>query len=488
MLIQMFTELIMTIAKGIINLLDVLINGISTEKNQKYNAKFLSSSKTHKMLNRRHKGIRFGTKRISVEQSLEHVLVSGASGSSKTTSVVIPTVLDGNHNMVITDVDGKIFELTSGFLKEKKDYQIMVINLQDLTKSEFFNYYELCYKDDSKLKGLAMVIVSFAYPNPNSDNKYWSYGAVLAIYIGLRLLKNQSIEYRNFTNLRYILQQFHNIEDWIRANSSDEIWSDYVGFSSGDEKTIAGHLSTALLALDALSDVGISHLMSKNTIDFNMFSKDSDKKVALYLIVPEIKLEFYSFFLSLFYDALFNHVQSHKPANPLFVILDEFSNMNKINSFPVLCTTLRRYNTSLTLITQTTEQIISKYGVHQAATIINGSCRTKLFFPGMSTRQAEELSRSYGRTSIKIKGNDQPVDRELITVDELIQLEDSKVLFQYKNKAPLILKDVLKPYFKQYSLLRKTKLPPVKLRTNPIKKVPLISFKPNSYEERQPTE
>jgi hypothetical protein len=45
----------------------------------------------------------------------------------------------------------------------------------------------------------------------------------------------------------------------------------------------------------------------------------------------------------------------------------------------------------------------------------------------------------------------------------------------YLDKV-LILKNI-KPYFKQYSLIQKTKFPPVTLKQHPIEPVPLLSFK-----------
>lgn len=469
----MFIEILKFIGKGILELLDILINGTSSSKKGKYDATFLKGRERYKILNRSNTGITInGTERIPLKTSLEHVLISGASGTGKTSCTVIPTILQGKHNYIVTDLDGTIFKKTSGSLKNKKNYKIQVFNLKDILRSAFFNVIEFCEQDDSKLKMLAQQIVVTAYPNPSSDNLYWSYGAESIIYIFLRILKYQPKKYRNLTNLRYLLQRYAQLEDWVRANASDEVWNDYLGFSSGDEKTIAGHLSSALVALDRLSDKEVSFITSKNTIDFDIFADDGEQKSILYIIVPEEKLEFHSFILSLFYQTLFQFIIRRKPISPLMVILDEFSNMGRIKGFSTLATSLRRYNTSLTLIAQDYQMIVAKYGVHNASAIINGSCRTKLFFPGVSIDMAEKLSRSFGKTSIQLEKDAPLTDRNLLEPSEIIQIQDGKALFTFKNQPPLITKVV--PYYKQYVLRKRSQIAPAQLKKTSMQPVPLI--------------
>jgi type IV secretory pathway TraG/TraD family ATPase VirD4 len=469
----MFIEILKCIGKGILELLDVLFNGTNSIKKGKYDATFLKGNERYKLLNRSNTGVTInGTERIPLKTSLEHVLISGASGTGKTSCTVIPTILQGKHNYIVTDLDGTIFKKTSGFLKNKKNYKIQVFNLKDVLRSAFFNVIDFCEQDDSKLKMLAQQIVVTAYPNPSSDNLYWSYGAESIIYIFLRILKHQPKKYRNLTNLRYLLQRYAQLEDWVRANSSNEVWNDYLGFSSGDEKTIAGHLSSALVALDRLSDKEVSFITSKNTIDFEVFANGGKQKSILYIIVPEEKLEFHSFILSLFYQTLFQFIIRRKPISPLMVILDEFSNMGRIKNFATIATSIRRYNTSLTLIAQDYQMIVAKYGVHNASAIINGSCRSKLFFPGVSIDMAEKLSRSFGKTSIQLEKDAPLSDRNLLEPSEIIQIKEGKALFTFKNLPPLITNVV--PYYEQYAFRKRSQILPLQLKENPMKPVPLI--------------
>lgn len=477
-LIETFFELIGTIIKGSFGILQVLFGADPNfNKQSKYNSKFMGFWTSIKLLNSWNKGVRItGTKNITDENSRSHVLGIGGSGTGKTSTIVIPSILENKNSFVVTDVDGDIFRKTSGALM-KKGFSIQVLNLADISKSVFYNPVANC-KNNSDYKKLAELLIDTAYPNANSESTYWNMGAQTAIYILLRLLSNMSKNYQNLANVRFLLQRFDSIENFVAENASESVWNDYVGFCSADKKIQSGQISSALVALDKLSDEGVAFLTSKNTLDF---SKLTQKKSALFIIVPEVKLGFYSFLLSIFYSQLFEYLQTNKPKKTLFCYLDEFSQLN-IKDFPLLATTLRRYNVSLTLLIQDLQQLSAKYGQDGASAVFNGSCANKIIFPGMSYELARKLSDSFGRKGVSIQPSKESVmsDRELLTVQELIQLKDGKALFIFRNKPPLIMRmtPYFKQYFKQFAMRRKTKLKPLKLQENPITLPELISIKP----------
>jgi len=213
-------------------------------------------------------------------------------------------------------------------------------------------------------------------------------------------------------------------------------------------------------------------LTSGNDLDFKELL---EKRQAWYLIVPEVKLKQCKSILSLFFIQLYEFIQTHKteddhktkkPKHRLSLYLDEFAQLT-IPDFPMIATTLRRYGVSQSLLIQDMRQLY-KYGVDGASAIFNGSCATKIIFPGMSLELAEKLSRSFGRTSISLDPSDvlKLSDRELMTAQELIQLPKGKALFLYRNERPHIM--MMRPYFKQLRLRRKAKIKPVKRKRNEV--------------------
>ena len=59
-----------------------------------------------------------------------------------------------------------------------------------------------------------------------------------------------------------------------------------------------------------------------------------------------------------------------------------------------------------------------------------------------------------------------------------MQLDSKKAVFVYRGKAPLIMK--IKPYFKQFSLRRKSNIKSIELEQNPIITPPLIDLNSSS--------
>jgi type IV secretion system protein VirD4 len=478
-------QLFIAIFRGIFNLLQIIF-GANPDFNQKskYNAKFMKFGTRFRLLNSWNKGVSIGTKKLKIKKSKEHILVIGASGTSKTSSVVIPSILTTKNSFVVTDVDGEIYSKTSGHIS--KTHDILVLNLANLESSSQYDPMFYC-KNDSDLKQLSELLTSTAYSNQqNSENSYWVYGGQSAIYIALRLLMSQPKEFQNLANLRHLLLWFESLETFVSENADESTFSDYLNFVSADSRIVSGFLSSALVSLDKLSDVGISSLTAQNTLDFSKLVKGK-KPCALYIIVPESKLLFYSFLLSIFYSQLLSFIQTNKPQKTLFIYLDEFSQLD-IKDFPLIATTMRRYNTSITMLVQDLQQIVEKHGINGASAIYNGSSSTKLIFPGMSLDLARKLSQSFGRTGIAIQSQSQTKsylsDKELLSVQELIQMPKGKGLVVYRNKPPLITK--VKPFFKSFSLLHRSRKKPVPFQSNPLTSPKLIplKLKPKKYEEK----
>ena len=479
-LIEALFSLLTIIAQGIFNLLQVIFGADPEFRKAKYKAGFMKWWDRVRLLNSYNFGICLtGTKKLRVKKSLEHTLIIGGSGVGKTSSVIIPSILRSNASFICTDLDGSIYQATSGALK-RKGYNLQVLNLEDISRSECFNPIAYC-KNDSDLKELSELLIRTAYPNANAESNYWNYGGQQIIYIMLRVLKSQPKSFHNLANLRFLLQRYNQIEDFIIANASQETYNDYLGFASSEEKIQTGMVSSGLMALDKLSDSGVNFLTSKNTLNFSKLTKG--KRNAIFIRVPESKLVFYSFLLSLVYNSFFSYIQRNKPRKIVYAYLDEFAQLKGLGDFPTISTTCRRYNLGLVCLIQSENQLISNFGTSGYQTMFNGSFANKLIFGGMSYSLAQQLSQSFGRKGIAIQPQTQPYlsDRELMSVDELIQLSNKKALFIYRGKPPLIVK--VKPYFKQFSLGRKSKIRPIELKQNTIVQTPLLNLNPLTNEE-----
>lgn len=474
-LLEAIFGLLTILVKGIFNVLQVIFGQDPEFRKGKYSATFMSLWDRIRLVSSWNKGVTLGTKRLKQSKGLEHVLVCGGSGSGKTSSVVIPSILNSNSSFICTDVDGSIYQKVSGDLK-KRGYSLQVLNLADISRSVFYNPLAYCHTD-SDYKQLTEQLIETAYPkNSNSENTYWSFGAQTILYIFLRILKTQDEEYRNLANLRYLLQRYAQLDEFVMANASADVWNDWLGFVSAEEKIQSGMVSSALVALDKLSDSGISFITSKNTLDFSKLTKG--KKSAIFIQVPEAKLSFYSFLLSIMYVQFFQYIQLHRPKKIVYAYLDEFPAL-RISDFPLYAVTARRYNLTLVALIQSESQLIENYGHSGYETLFNGSFAHKLIIGAMSLNLARQLSQSFGRKGVAIQPQTKPYlsDRELMTVQELVQLDMKKAVYLYRGKPPYIMN--IKPYFKQFSLRRKSNLKPVLLEQHSISTPLLLDLTQN---------
>lgn len=82
------------------------------------------------------------------DDSTNHTLVIGTTGSGKTVSTIMPLIInlaDASESMIINDSKGELLRKTNDYLINK-GYKIKIINLREPTNSNFWNPLYLPYK------------------------------------------------------------------------------------------------------------------------------------------------------------------------------------------------------------------------------------------------------------------------------------------------------------------------------------------------------
>lgn len=459
-------------------------------------AKFLSGFEKWKLLNSMNRGLVIdGKRKLSLERSFRHLLLVAPTGSGKTTSYIIPNVLNlENASAVVTDPSGEIFNKTSGYL-HSKGFNVKAINVRDLKNTFRFNPLQRA-NTHTEIKKVSDVLVNSAFPGSRGDQQFWNDGAKNIINILIRCLKRESSKFQNLHNLRFLLNSFgfdgSPLNDFIVRNTEGDrqTFEEFKGFISNDEKVIQGALATAKTALDKFSDPELCFLSAEETLNFESLRKE---KTALFLIVPEHEIKYYGFYISLLYTQIFAYCMdsSSDVENmlPVFFLLDEFGNTGAIPNFSNLITTLRKRKCSCSIVLQDMEQLVNTYGKSEASTIINGGCSSRIFFPGLSLQTCEELERTLGRSTIRYiesgthklgeetdTARDMTTGRSLLTADEIRTMDDDKGLFIHGNKRPVMLK--IRPYYKSRRLLRKSKMKPLErhLFKNPVTAIEYLTL------------
>lgn len=153
-------------------------------------------------------------KRLSQKESFNHLTLISRTGAGKTTSYVLPNIYKlarEQCSMVITDISGEIFELTSGYL-EKQGFKIYVLDPEKLDESVRYN--PLHYANDSVSIDLIsnILISSGGVGSQDPQNSLWNNGAKSIISILIKTLKEteetEGSKYVNLANVRHLINNF----------------------------------------------------------------------------------------------------------------------------------------------------------------------------------------------------------------------------------------------------------------------------------------
>jgi type IV secretory pathway TraG/TraD family ATPase VirD4 len=404
--------------------------------------------------------------RLPLEESYKNLCLVAPTGTGKTSTFVIPNILQCEGSMVVTDPAGEIYKKTSGHMKEK-GYNIQVLQPTNLDHSIRFNPL-VRYKNQQQLRQLAAILNS----NVASDKSdpFWTTAALNIIYISLCALSNVEDEScKNIGNLRWILNHLGNTADkgissFMSKYLDDTAFSEYKAFLHQDNKVIASILSSARASLDLWSDPDIVKLTATDTADIEALRKT---KTIFYIIVPEHQVKYFSIIINLFCSACFQYCLENYTADmlPVFFFLDEFGNIGKINNFASIVTTLRKRQCSINIILQEISQLKAIYGHHEAQTIYAGGIGNKLFFSGLDLETCTYLERVLGRSTEyeREEENSRIVGKPLLTSDQIRRLKKSKAVLISGNKRPVKIK--MKPFFKHLRLKKLTEKPSYQMKT-----------------------
>jgi type IV secretory pathway TraG/TraD family ATPase VirD4 len=394
---------------------------------------------------------------------MNHSLVIARSGGGKTSSYILPNIFNLAQNgssMVVTDISGEIFRLTSGYLKSK-GYEITVLQPDSLSNSSGYNPLEYA-KDSASIDELCEILIaSSTNGNTDGNQKVWTDGAKNLISILMRALINTNQkDLINLGNVRYLLSYFGTKElaDFILTYGDAKTLNEFKSFMRGNQNTILSYVASANTAL---APIGINNnleiLTSKNEIDF---SNLRTKKSIIYVVIPAHKQSQYSFLVNTFYSQLFSNLMTKIPSKnerSVYCLLDEFGNLNLGSNFSSIVTTARQYRISISMIVQDVSQLYNRYGEYGANSIMFGGVSSKLYFNGLDVRTAQSLEESFGEKE-RLDIYDGATHKENVPVmraSEIIQMSDKEILYVYSNLPPIKLK--VTPYFKHSQFKRWSK-------------------------------
>ncbi len=457
-------------------LINWLFNRNNTNRDLHGSARFLSGKKLKKLVSKKFDGITLnGIYRIS-KNSYPNCCVLGSSGMGKSSVFQICNVfnLDGSSSAVITDPSGEVYNKTAGYLKSI-GYKVKVLNLSDISQTLQYNplYSNRCNSFNDVMK-IAEILVDTSYKNDSgSGDPFWRDSAKNIINLCLRCLIQREDEVRNLKELYNMLNMFGTEQNQINQLMvdylDDDNFREYKTFVAQDSKLTSNILSTAKTALSKLSDPNIAYTTQTETLHLESIRYEP---TAIFIIVNEWEVNFYSFILCIFYQQLFSYCMSFSSDDdsylPVFFFLDEFGNSGRIPNFSTTISTIRKYRCSISILIQDFFQLVNLYGQAEASVILNGSCGIRILFSGLGLQTTEEVSRILGKKTVvyRDKGyskqqgffqnRESTMGRLLMTPDEIRTMPKNEILILYSNERPFKLKTL--PWYENPEMIRKSKI------------------------------
>lgn len=381
-----------------------------------------------------------------------NVIVVGGSGAGKTRGYVLPNIMECNCSYIIADPKGEILRKTGGLL-EKEGYEICVLNLVDLEKSDCYNPIAYLRSDHDALKLVTNLIKNTNEKGQKSSDPFWdkSEAAILQAFI-LYLLHEAPTSEQNFSTVMYMIENAAASEedesykspvdllfdDLERRNPEHIALKMYKVFKQAAGKTAKSILVSTAVRLAAFNLPEIARVTEKDEMFLNTIG---NRKKAVFAVISDNNTSL-NFIVSMLYSQAFQELYHEADRNggrlPVHVrvMMDEFANVALPENFEKVLATCRGREISINIIIQNMAQIKAMF--RDSWENLTGNCDTYIYLGGNESTSHEYISKSLGKETVDVKtrgvthgrngsssNNFQSVGRELLTPDEVRMIDNN---------------------------------------------------------------
>jgi len=390
----------------------------------------------------------------------EHIQVAAPTRAGKGVSVVVPTLLTWPDSVLVTDIKGELWELTSGWREAHANNRCYKLDFGDPASACFNPLATIdvgSEREISDIQNISTMLVDPDGKGMDGKDGHWR-KAAHALISGLICYALNTVEGREATLTDVALLMTpsdRDFEDVIKelvqfseTGVKDSI-REYINAAGRQQDARSGEegasvLSTAANYLLLYRDPIVSRATSKS--DFDVFDLvNADRPLSLYIsvnpsdktrLMPAIRLTLTVILRNLTRQLDFENGRSVSAyARRLLLLLDEFPALGKMDVITDTIAFMASYGLKTMMIIQDYNQLWDIYGRNESLT---ANCHIRTVFAPNTHSTAQVISSMTGQTTVvkrvkegatKIKvlapldDRFNEVSRPLMTPEEVMRLK-----------------------------------------------------------------
>lgn len=335
-----------------------------------------------------------------------HYLIVGGSGSGKSSSLIVPTLLINNDvPAFVLDIKGELSRLA----KKKGDAKVHIFNPNDRRSYGYDPFYNLKKESTEQeiLETMQMVTFSLISLSANVKDPFWKTSARnmlcgLMIYY-FKQGKNNLVDIMDAILGRSIKASIQEV-----MTGSDPTTAEYrylVAFSDMAEETLSGvYAEMASNIIVFANDQDIRYALKHNALRCSPV--DLENGNSIYVVIREDKLTAYNQVLQLIINQTLNALEKRpEKSEPILFLIDELPRIlsaGKIERLLDASRTLRSRNVRLILVTQSVEALMTVYSENEVVDLIS-NCNYKIILDASSQKTQHTISEWCGNYKEKKK-------------------------------------------------------------------------------------
>ena len=393
----------------------------------------------------------------------QFVILAAPTRSGKGVGIVVPNCLNYSDSLVVLDIKGENFDITSGFRAKHGQKVYLFAPFDEAGVTHRYNPLEYISDDPAQRLGDIDAIGTALYSGGNQNDKFWSENAK-DLFRGLCffVLERKDLPKTFGEILRqasgkgkplkeYIFEELKKAQDTGHPFSNACI--DCLNrVLSNSENTLAGIVATFGTPLLIFQNPRVDLATSANDFDLREVRRE---RMSIYFKMPPNKLKEGSVLVNLFFDQILNLNTRVLPSqdktlkHQCLVLLDEMTSIGKVAMIAQAVSYMAGYNMRLLTIIQNKSQLEDVYGKAGALTLLSNHALMVMYAPSPTVQSdAQEYSEMLGYETVKSRSRTSSMQssststsdqrRALMLPQEIRELGQTREIVSLENCKPIL--------------------------------------------------